>query len=344
MVDPRHLTARLLGTRSVHVALSVAASVVCGCADVSDEPIVRIGGSSTVYPLSEAVAEDFGGGNRVRVTVASGGTGTGMRRLCEGELDIAGASRAIKASEVERCARHGRAVIELPVGWDGIVIAVNPAADWVDSITIDELRRMWEPAAQGQIVRWNQIRPEWPDAPLRLYGAGVDSGTYDYFTRAVVGVEHSSRGDFTSSEDDNVLVQGVAQDPHALGFFGYAYWHENAEALKAVAIDDQDPTNGTAPVLPSAAAIQSGIYTPLSRPLLVYVAEDAARRSGVTEVMEFYLDQGARLAEDVGAVGLSEQTRALVHARFAQRVTGSLWATEPPAGATLNDLLAVGNP
>ena len=200
--------------------------------------LIKVDGSSTVFPITEAVAEEFQKRNpKVKVTVGISGTGGGFKKFCNGETDISDASRPIKESEVGLCNKNGVGYIELPVAYDGLAVMVNPKNTWVTSMTVKELKRLWEPEAQGRIIRWSQIRPGWPDKEIRLFGPGVDSGTYDYFTEAIVGKEHSSRGDFTASEDDNVLVQGIATDPLSLGFFGFAYYEHNKDKLKLVAID-----------------------------------------------------------------------------------------------------------
>ncbi|HFD16774.1 MAG TPA: PstS family phosphate ABC transporter substrate-binding protein, partial [Rhodospirillales bacterium] len=249
---------------------------------------VRIDGSSTVYPITEAVAEEFQIEHRgtYRVTVGISGTGGGFKKFCRGDIDIADASRPIKASEREACAANGIAYIELPVALDALAVVVNPANDWISCTTIEQLRTIWEPAAQEKILRWNQVDPAWPDRPLRLFGPGTDSGTYDYFTEAVIGEEGASRGDYTASEDDNVLVQGVANDEGALGFFGFAYYVENRDKLKAVAI--RNPETGEC-VEPSIENAKSGLYQPLSRPLFVYVNAEALDRPAVAAFMDMYL-------------------------------------------------------
>ena len=229
--------------------------------------IVQIDGSSTVFPVTEAVAEEFQKANKgkVKVTVGISGTGGGFKKFCRGETDISDASRPILKQEMEACKGAGIEYIELPVAFDALTVIVNPKNEWASSMTVAELKKIWEPAAQGKLTKWNQVRSNWPDAPLKLFGAGADSGTFDYFTEAITGKAKSSRGDFTASEDDNVLVQGVANDRHALGFFGFAYYAENKGKLKAVAID-----NGKGAVVPSEKTVLDGTYQPLSRPIYIY--------------------------------------------------------------------------
>ena len=284
-------------------------------------------GSSTVFPISEAIAEAFGKENPdVRVTVGVSGTGGGFKKFCEGELDFNDASRPIKKEEMERCAAKGIEFIELPIAYDGISVLVNKANDWVDYITVAELKKAWEPDAQGKVTRWNQIRPSWPDRPLQLYGPGTDSGTFDYFTEAVVGKQDASRGDYTASEDDNVLVQGVSGDPNALGYFGYAYYVENQDKLKAVPIVNPKTSK---PVLPSEETIKSGEYSPLSRPLFVYVTKNASLRPEVRAFLDFYLSHPEIIAA-TGYVSLSSELYSRASKRLAAGTTGSAFggATE----------------
>ncbi|MCC6619971.1 MAG: PstS family phosphate ABC transporter substrate-binding protein [Deltaproteobacteria bacterium] len=282
---------------------------------------ITVDGSSTVYPITEAVAESFGAASPdTRVTVGISGTGGGFRRFCHGETDLQDASRPIKASEAEACAKAGVDFIEVPVAYDGIVVVVNPKNTWATSITLAELKTIWSPEAQGKIMRWNQVRPDWPDRPLRLFGAGVDSGTFDYLTEAVVGKAQSSRSDFTSSEDDNVLVQGVAGDENALGFFGFAYYDSNKTRVTALAVD-----GGQGPVAPSLDAIRTNSYRPLSRPLFVYVSKKALERPEVQTFTTFYMTEGPKLVAEVGYIPLPDNAYVLGRARVDQRTTGSLF-------------------
>ena len=265
---------------------------------------IQIDGSSTVYPITEAVAEEYRTeAQDVKVTVGVSGTGGGMKKFSRGEIDIVNASRTINAAEDSLAKANNISYMELPVAYDGLTVVVHPENNWVKDITMAELKKIWEPSAQGTITRWNQIRPEWPNEEIHLYGPGVESGTYDYFTEAVVGKSHSSRGDYTASEDDNVLVQGVSTDPYALGFFGYAYYDENKSKLKAVPLDDQD---GTGAVLPSLETVKTGAY-PLSRPLFIYVNSKAAARPEVVSFVNFYLKNAPALSEEVGYIQLPAQ-------------------------------------
>ena len=313
--------------------IGLAGLVVAGCGGSSapaegpaEAQIIQVDGSSTVYPITEAVAEEFQKANpRARITVGISGTGGGFKKFCAGETDISDASRPIKPTEIETCAQAGIAYVELPVAYDGLAVVVNPRNTWAASMTVAELKRLWEPDAQDRITRWNQIRTGWPDEEIHLFGPGVDSGTFDYFTEAIVGTEDASRGDYTSSEDDNVLVQGVSGDQYALGFFGFAYFEENQDKLTLVAVDDEDETNGPGPTAPSPETVRSGTYRPLSRPVFIYPKVSALDRPEVLSMVSFYLDQGAALVREVGYVPLTDAEYALVRDRLARRVTGTMY-------------------
>ncbi len=304
--------------------------------------LVKVDGSSTVYPITEAVAEEFQKKNpKVRVTVGISGTGGGFKRFCAGETDISDASRPIKVSEVERCLDNKISYIELPVAYDGLAVLVNPKNDWASSMTPKELKKLWEPEAQGKIKRWSQIRAGWPDKEIHLFGPGVDSGTYDYFTEAIVGKEHSSRGDFTASEDDNVLVQGIANDPLALGFFGVAYYEHNKDRLKLVAVDDENPKNGDGPILPEFENVKNATYQPLSRPIFIYVNKKALDRPEINEFVKFYLSAGRPLVKEVGYIPLPDEVYDLALKRVEARVVGSVFGGKgSQVGVTLQSLLS----
>ena len=279
---------------------------------------INIDGSSTVYPISEAVAEEFRAeAPKVKVTVGLSGTGGGFKKFSRGETDINDASRPIKSEEAEQCKLNSIDFVELEVAYDGLVVAVNPANDWVKEITVAELKKIWEPEAQDKIKYWNQVRPEWPKEEIHLYGAGVESGTYDYFTEAIVGKSHSSRGDYTGSEDDNVLVQGVAGDKFALGFFGLAYYEENKAKLKAVPVDDGKDDNGAGAIAPSLETVINKTYVPLSRPLYIYVNSKATERKEVVRFVEFYLQTASELSKAVGYVPLTEAEYKSQQEKFA---------------------------
>jgi len=299
--------------------------------------VIRIDGSSTVFPIAEAVAEEFQtiGKNKTRVTVGLSGTGGGFKKLCRGEIDVSNASRPILTEEMERCRAAGVRYLELPIAFDAITVVVNPQNDWVKTLTIADLRKMWEPAAQDTIKRWNQVRSEWPDAPLMLFGPGADSGTFDYFTEAVSGKAKASRGDFTASEDDNVLVQGVENNRNALGYFGFAYYSSHAQRMRAVPIQ----TESGAGVTPSVATVLDGSYQPLSRPLFIYVNEASAQRPEVRQFVEFYLTQGAALAQEVGFVALPQAAGELALKHFRDNRLGTVFGGVPEVGVTIANLM-----
>ena len=287
---------------------------------------VKIDGSSTVYPATEAVAEEFQKKNPgVRVTVGISGTGGGFKKFGAGETDISNASRPIQKKEGDLCRSNGIQYIELPVAYDALTVVVHPSNTWVKSITTAELKMIWEPAAQGKVTKWSQVRPGWPDRPLKLYGAGPDSGTFDYFTDAINGKEKAMRGDYTPSEDDNVLVQGVSRDPNAMGFFGLAYYEENKGKVKAVPIDDLKPENGNGPQMPTLDNVIKGTYQPLARPIFIYVKRASADRPEVKAFVDFYMTQGPKLVREVGYVPLPAAIYKKAHARFSKRTIGSVF-------------------
>ena len=303
--------------------------------------LVALDGSSTVFPISEAVAEEFQKATPgVRVTVGISGTGGGFQKFCRAETDISDASRPISPTEIAACGKAGVEYIELPIAYDGIAITVNPKATWLDHITVAELKTMWAPDAQGKVSKWNQVRKGWPDRELHLFGAGVDSGTYDYFTEVVNGKAKASRGDFTSSEDDNVLIQGVASDEGALGFVPYAYYEGNKDKLKLIPVDDGRAENGAGPIAPSPDTIRNGTYQPFARPIFIYVSKKAAARPEVQKFVEFYLSHANTLVREVNYVGLGDAAYTLVAERYAKGVTGSLFAGIEQVGLTIEQLLA----
>ena len=302
---------------------------------------VNIDGSSTVFPVTQAMAEEFSlVAPKVQVPVGVSGTGGGFEKFCAGETDISDASRPIGEEEAAACAAAGIEFIELPVAYDGLSVVVNPANDWVDCLTVEQLHTIWAPESEGQITNWNQVDPSFPDEPLVLYGPGTDSGTYDYFTSVINDEEGASRGDFTGSEDDNVLVQGVASETGALGFFGYAYYEENQDALKLVTIDDGDAENGEVCVAPSPETINEGTYQPLSRPLFIYVSTAAAERPEVAGFVDFFLNEGPAIVPEIGYVPFAEDFYTTIHERFTSGKTGSVFqAGGSTSGVTTDDLL-----
>ena len=321
------------------VVPALAGAIACGGRPASD---LKVDGSSTVFVVSEAVAEEFQRAHsNVRITVGQSGTGGGFQKFCRSETDISNASRPIRPEEIAVCKAAGIEFIELPIAYDGIAIVANPKATWIQAITTDELKTMWAPEAEGQVMRWNQVRPSWPNQELHLFGAGVDSGTYDYFTEAITGKEGASRGDFTSSEDDNVLVQGVAGDELALGFLPFAYYVENRERLKVIPVDNGKADDGTSPVAPSLEAIRNGTYQPLARPLFVYVSQKSLARPEVEQFVDFYLANAGTLAEEVGYVHLGDGAYALVTEHFKARRTGTVFGDGgSQVGVTIEQLLA----
>jgi len=267
---------------------------------------IKIDGSSTVYPITEAIAEKYRAVNpKMNITIGISGTGGGFKKLDRNELDIADASRKIKPEELDPLTKKQIEVLEIPIAYDGLAVVVNTQNNWVDHLTVAELKTIWEPAAQGKIMSWKQVRSTFPDNKLSLMGPGTASGTFDYFTEAIVGKSGSSRGDYMPSEDDNVLVQGVKGEKNGLAFFGLAYVHENAKDLKLVPID-----NGSGPVIPTAETVKNGTYKPLSRLLYVYVTSDAIKNPEVLAFLNFYLDTVKGIIADVGYVALNDDAYA----------------------------------
>jgi phosphate transport system substrate-binding protein len=289
------------------VALFTLAAVSCGSKQESKKTgnttlsgDIKIDGSSTVYPITEAIAEEYRSEQtEVRVTVGVSGTGGGFKKFYRGETDINDASRPIKSKEIKICEENGISYVGLSVAYDGLAVLKNPANDWLTSITVEELNKLWVPQAQDSIMYWNQIREGWPNEEIHLYGPGVASGTYDYFAEVICGKKVGTRGDYTASEDDNVLVQGIATDKYALGFFGLAYYEENKDKLDLVSVD-----NGNGAVFPSMETVSSGEYAPLSRPIFIYVSNKAAEKPEVVDFVNFYLNSAGDIAKEVGYVAL----------------------------------------
>jgi phosphate transport system substrate-binding protein len=307
----------------------------------SGPSLVSLDGSSTVFPISEAVAEEFQKVEKaIRVTVGISGTGGGFQKFCRAEIDISDASRPISATEVAACQKSGVEYIELPIAYDGIAIAVNPKATWADKITTAEMKTLWAPDAQGKVTKWSQVRKGWPDREIHLFGAGVDSGTYDYFTEAINGKAKASRGDFTSSEDDNVLVQGISNDELALGFVPYAYYEGNHDKLKLVPVDDGKAENGEGAITATPETIRTGTYQPLSRPVFIYVSKKAAERPEVQKFVEFYVKNAEKLVREVNYVGLGDAAYTMVADRYAKKTLGSVFTGGNTIGVTIDQLLA----
>jgi phosphate transport system substrate-binding protein len=275
---------------------------------------IKIDGSSTVYPITEAVAEEYRIAQPdVKVSVGLSGTGGGFKKFGRGEIDINDASRLIKDSEAAICAEGNIKYVGLTVAFDGLAVLINKENTWVDFFTVEELKKIWSPDAQGKIMKWNQIRASWPAEDFHLYGPGVASGTYDYFTEAIVGKSGSSRGDYTASEDDNVLVQGIAGDKNSIGFFGLAYYEENKDKLKLVGIDNG---KGSGVILPTAETVKNNTYAPLSRPVFIYVTDSAAKRAEVSDFVRFYLKNASKLVSDVGYIALPDETYKIELEKF----------------------------
>ena len=284
---------------------------------------IPIDGSSTVFPITEAVAEQFGGltNGQARVVVGISGTGGGFKKFCANETVISDASRPIKQKEIDTCSAAGIEYIELPVAIDGLSVVVNPDNDFIDCLSVDQLSLIWSPESEGVVTHWNQVDSSWPAEEIKMYAPGVDSGTFDYFTEAINGDGGVSRGDFVASEDDNVLVQGVSGDTYSIGYFGYAYYGENKDKVKVVPID-----GGNGCVAPTDEAINNGTYAPLSRPLFIYVRADAAQQEHIAEFVRYYLSpDGQDLAASVGFIPFPQEIYDLGLSKFNGGVTGTVF-------------------
>jgi phosphate transport system substrate-binding protein len=304
---------------------------------VASGQVVKVDGSSTVFPITEAVAEEFQKAKKgaVKVTVGISGTGGGFKKFCRGETDVSNASRPILKKEMDDCKAAGIEYFELPVAFDALTVVVHPKNSFIKQLTVAEMKKMWEPGAQGKVTRWNQVNPAWPDAPMKLFGPGADSGTFDYFTEAVVGKSKSSRGDFTASEDDNVLVQGVSRDVNGLGYFGYAYYIENKDKLKAVPIVNEKGQ----PVEPSMDAVLKGAYSPLSRPIFIYVNAKALGKPEVKEFVEYYMKHSAQLAREVKYVPLPDSAYVTAWEHVQKGKKGTVFGGVAEVGITIEELL-----
>ncbi|KAA1282373.1 MAG: PstS family phosphate ABC transporter substrate-binding protein [SAR202 cluster bacterium] len=336
----------LCRTRALAFAVVFATALIliaCGSSD-SDTGSkqlsgdIIIDGSSTVFPITEAVAEEFGilTGGKTRITVGISGTGGGFKKICAGETHIQDASRPVKQSEIDLCADSGREFVELPVAIDGLSVIVHPTNDFVDCLTIDELHTLWSPEAEGKITRWNQVRDSFPDESVNLYGPGVNSGTFDYFTETVNGEAQASRGDFLASEDDNVLVHSVSNDANGLGYFGYAYYTANAAKLKIVPIDGGDGC-----IEPTDETINNGTYAPLSRPLLIYIEKNALEQEQVLEFIRYFLGNEARgLISEVGFIPYQDNVYQLAKNKVESRIVGAVFGGDNRLTGTVEEILA----
>jgi phosphate transport system substrate-binding protein len=308
----------------------------------AETKLIKVDGSSTVYPITEAVVEEFQKQFKgVKGLVGISGTGGGFKRFCKGETDISDASRPIKSKEVDLCKSEGIKYIELPVAYDGLAVLVNPKNTWVDYLTTEELKKIWEPDAQGKITKWSQIRNSFPDKEIHLFGPGTDSGTFDYFTEAICGGSGKSRGDYTASEDDNVLVQGIASDESALGYFGLAYYEQNKDKLKLVSIDDKNDKNGKGAIKPTLETVKNGTYQPLARPIFIYVSTKATQTKEVVDFVEYYLKNSKKLVVEVGYIPLADESYTAALDRFQKRITGSVFGKKgvKTIGVKMTDLL-----
>lgn len=307
------------------------------CSLTAKAQTIKIDGSSTVFPITEAVAEEFQIQKRgkVHVTVGIAGTGGGFKKFCKGETDISNASRPILAAEMQICKDAGIKYIELPIAYDALTVVVNSKAAWIDTITVAELKKMFEPAAQGTIKTWDQINSKWPKQPLALYGPGTDSGTFDYFTEAVNGKAKSSRGDYTASEDDNVLVQGVMMNTNALAYFGYAYYAANLDKIKALKVVN----SAGAAMGPSEATVLDGSYNPFSRPLMIYVNVESLKKPDVREFVDFVLTNGAKYVKEVKYVPLAASAYALAKEHVKNQKIGTVFGGVPKVGLKVEELL-----
>jgi len=316
-------------------------SVFAATAAHAESPLIKIDGSSTVFPVTDAVSEGFQASKKgaVRLTVGISGTGGGFKKFCRGETDVQNASRPIQVKEMEECRKANVKYFELPVGFDAIAIVVNPS-NKLTSISVDDLKKMWAPEAQGKITKWNQVNAKWPDQELKLYGAGADSGTFDYFTEAVVGKAKSSRGDFTASEDDNTLVQGVANDKGALGFVPLAYYENNKSKLKLLSLvgGDKSPKKNVA-VTPSKKTVIDGSYFPLSRPIFIYVSDAGYKKPEVAEFVQFYMKEGPKLVEEVNYIPLPAKAYTTGLDHLKKNKLGTAFGGHSDVGLTIEQIL-----
>jgi phosphate transport system substrate-binding protein len=322
-------------SRAHHIVSAAAVAAFIAPAALAQS--VKVDGSSTVFPVTEAVAEEFQKANKnLKVTVGISGTGGGFKKFCRGETDVQNASRPILAGEMKDCAAAGVRYVELPVAFDALTVVVHKDSP-LKEISIDDLKKMWEPAAQGKVMRWKDANPAFPDEPLQLFGAGADSGTFDYFTEAVTGKSKSSRGDFTASEDDNVIVQGVSRSKNSLGFFGFAYYEENKGKLKGLPIS----WKGGKAVEPSAANVLNGSYQPLSRPIFIYVNAKSLAKPEIKAFADFYMKNAPKLVSEVKYVPLPAKAYEYNLAALQNGRTGTKMGGENKVGLTIEQLMTL---
>ena len=321
-------------TLTIGVALILGA---CGSSQVKQPQPIKIDGSSTVYPITQQLVEKFNATDKpdVEVTASFSGTGGGFEKFCAGETDINNASRPILQDEMEACKQNKISYIELPIAFDALTIVVNPTNTWAEDITVAELAKMWVPEGQGKITKWNQVRSSWPDKPLLLFGPGTDSGTYDYFAEAIVGKDKATRSDYTASEDDKVLVTGVSNNPNALGYFGYAYYVENKDKLKALAVD-----NGNGAIMPTTTAVKQAKYKPLARPLFIYVnAVSAQNNPLMNEFIDYYMTNAQEVVNAVGYVAFGEDDYMRLYRNYHKTKVGTVFGGEAQLKLTIYEVL-----
>jgi phosphate transport system substrate-binding protein len=325
-----HIISTLLASSAI-VASGLLVSPVATNSQSSST--IKIDGSSTVFPITEVAAEEFqkSKAGAIKVTVGVSGTGGGFKKFCSGQTDISNASRPISTKEIEACRAKGIRFIELPIAYDALTVVVNPENTWANTMSVEQLKKIWEPGAQGKITNWNQINSRFPNQPLKLFGPGQASGTFDYFTEAVNGKAKASRTDFTASEDDNVLVNGVSKDKGGLGYFGMAYYEANKSKLKAIKVGG---------VGPSVETVKSGKYTPLSRPLFVYVNATVAAKPQIKEFVSFFLKNAGQFATQTRYVSLPDAAYSTAIKHFDNKRTGSVFGGKEAIGLTIEELIS----
>ncbi len=321
-----------------YLSLVLSLAFLLASKSFADAPVIKIDGSSTVFPIAEAMAEEFQKEKKgqYRVTVGISGTGGGFKKFCRGEIDIQNASRPIQTEEIENCKKANIKFFELPIAYDATVVVVNPKNDWLSEISISDLKKMWEPAAQNKIMTWDQVNSKWPKEKLKLYGAGSDSGTFDYFTEAIVGKAKSSRGDYTFSENDNTLVTGIANDKFALGYIPLAYYEENKSKLKALAVINVKTKKG---VMPSRATVENNEYMPLSRPIFIYPSESALKKPEVKEFVDYFLKNSRTIVPLVKYIPLPEKVYDLVNESLKKNKVGTAFGGHSNVSLKVEDLM-----
>lgn len=321
-------------TLTIGVAIALSA---CASSQLKQPQPIKIDGSSTVYPITQKLVEQFNATDKpdVEVSASFSGTGGGFKKFCAGETDINNASRPILKDEMEACKQNKISYIELPVAFDALSVVVHPENNWAKDITVAELAKMWSPTAQQKITKWNQVRSSWPDKPLILFGPGTDSGTYDYFAEAVGGEVRETRSDYTASEDDEVLAAGVSKNPNALGYFGYAYYVEHQDKLKALAVD-----SGNGPVLPTKTAVEQAKYQPLARPLFIYVnAVSAQNNPLMNEFIDYYMNNAQEVVSSVGYIPFGEDDYMRLYRNYYKTKVGTVFGGKSEFNQTIYEVL-----